>query len=87
VGKDRGEITVAEPPGVSAHLQRLLDLLGAVELREVDRLARLAPHTLRARSGSLDQPPLRSRADREERPLISAAGTRRALKRTRRAGG
>ena len=84
-GSTRGRRRRTGPP--RAHvLKRSLDLRGAVELGEVDRLCHLAPHPLRARRGGLDQPCLGARADREERPLLGAAGRGLALERTSRPG-
>ena len=56
VGEDLSEIPVAEPAGVSAALQRVVDLVAAVQFGEVDRLGHLAPHPLRTRGARLDQP-------------------------------
>jgi hypothetical protein len=70
VREDRCQIPVAEPAGVSAPLQRVVDLFGAVQLGEIDRFRHLAPYSLRTRSASLDQPSLRSRTEREERALV-----------------
>ena len=58
MSEDRGQINVGEPAGVSTHLERVLDLSGAVQLCQIDGLGDLAPDPRRARGSSLDQPAL-----------------------------
>lgn len=76
VGEDAGEIAVLEPAGASACLQRPGDLLGTVQLGQVDRFGELAPQPLRPRGRSLDQPALGNRADLQERLLLGALDAR-----------
>ncbi len=70
MGEHLREVTVSEPARLRAGPKRPVDLLSTVELCEVDRLDRLATHTLGARGGGLDQPWLRVRADLKERALV-----------------
>jgi hypothetical protein len=79
MGEDCLKVTVGEPSGVRTRRQRPLDLLGPVQLGEIDRLCHLAPHTLRAGSSRGDQPPLGALTEREERTLLDAARLRLAL--------
>ena len=43
MGEDRGEVALAEPARLGAHLEGVLDLARAVQLGEIDRLGHLAP--------------------------------------------
>src|SRR5450755_3933450 len=84
--EDRREITISEPARVSAHPERMLDLPGAVQLGEVDRLGHLPSDARGALGGRSGQPCLSAGSEREERLLLARAGAGRALKRARRPG-
>jgi hypothetical protein len=86
VGEDRLPVTVGEPASIRTARQRLLDLLSAVELGEIDRVCHLAPHTLRAGRSGGDQPPLGALAERKKRALLQAARPGLAVKRAGRLG-
>ena len=82
-------VTVAEPAGVRASLQRLVDLVGAVQAGEIDRLRHVAPHALpvvgarraiHTTGGRRTDPGSRRRgcplADSRKRSIVNRDGTR-----------
>ena len=56
MGKDRQQVTVAEPARQRRSPQRLVDRAGAMQLGKRDRLGQLAANPRRARRSRLDQP-------------------------------
>ena len=83
--EDQREVALAEPPDLSADRERVLDILVAVKLREVNSFGDLAAHPLRAGRRGCDQPSLRAGPDREERRLLTRARPRLTLERPGRA--
>ena len=84
VREDRGQVTVAEAPGVRGDRERFLDGLGAVQLGQRGRLGELAPQLRRPGRRGGDQPPLRARPDR--RNACSSAERARGLRSSAPAG-
>jgi hypothetical protein len=74
VGQDGQQVSVAEPAGQRRRTKGLVDLAGAVQLGQGDRLGKLATDPGRAGRGRLDQPGAGAVPDGQERLLGRGLG-------------